>query len=153
MYLKKQHIWLLSILSGLLMGMAWPVNGVVGLIFIAWIPLLFVRDFVKNNPRQFSRGAMVMLPYATFLVFNLYSTWWVSIIPSDVTIPSNAQQELNNILGAFTGSEYVANLLRPTCRFTILPSITILPFILAVPDASLELILKGCLKGFLLSTK
>jgi len=78
MYLKKQHIWLLSILSGLLMGMAWPVNGVVGLIFIAWIPLLFVRDFVKNNPQQFSRGAIVLYSYATFLVFNLYSTWWVA---------------------------------------------------------------------------
>ena len=78
MQLKKYYIWLLSILSGLLMGMAWPVNGVVGLVFIAWIPLLFVRDFVRNNPEQFSRGAMVLYSYVTFLIFNLYTTWWVA---------------------------------------------------------------------------
>ena len=78
MQLKKYHIWLLSVLSGLLMGFAWPVDGVVSLIFVAWIPLLFVRDYVAKNPAQFSRGAMVLYSYATFLVFNLFSTWWVA---------------------------------------------------------------------------
>ena len=76
--LKKYHIWLLSVLSGLLMGIAWPVDGIVGLIFISWIPLLFVRNFVRNNPTQFSRGAMVLYSYITFLVFNLFTTWWVA---------------------------------------------------------------------------
>lgn len=76
--LKKYQLWLLSLLSGLLMGLAWPVNGFTPLIFIAWVPLLFVRDYVRNNPQLFSRGAMVLYSYVTFIVFNLFTTWWVS---------------------------------------------------------------------------
>ncbi len=78
MQVKKYQLWLLSLLSGLLMGLAWPVNGFTPLIFIAWIPLLFVRDFVRNNDSQFSRGAMVLYSYLSFIVFNLFTTWWVS---------------------------------------------------------------------------
>lgn len=60
------------------MGFAWPVNGFTPLIFIAWVPLLFVRDYARNNPQLFSRGSMVLYSFATFIVFNVFTTWWVS---------------------------------------------------------------------------
>ena len=77
-HFKKYQLWLLVILSGLLMGLAWPVNGFSPLIFIAWIPLLFVRNYILQNPTIFSRGAVVLYSYFSFLIFNLFTTWWVA---------------------------------------------------------------------------
>ncbi len=75
---KKYQIWLLAILSGLLLGMSWPVNGFAPLAFIALIPMLLIRTYILQNPTLFSRGAMVLYSYVTFLVFNLFTTWWVA---------------------------------------------------------------------------
>ena len=76
--LKKYQIGLLAALSGLLMGMAWPVNGFTPLIFISWIPLLLIETYIRRNPTLFSRGAIVLYAYITFVIFNIYTTWWVA---------------------------------------------------------------------------
>ena len=76
--IRKYQIWLLAILSGLLMGMAWPINGFAPLIFISWIPLLMIDTFIRRNKSIFSRGAIVLYSYVSFLIFNLYTTWWVA---------------------------------------------------------------------------
>jgi apolipoprotein N-acyltransferase len=78
LHLKKYQRWLLAILSGLLMGMAWPINGFTGLIFIAWTPLLLIDAYLRQHKTQFSNGTIVLYSYVTFLIFNLYTTWWVS---------------------------------------------------------------------------
>ena len=75
---KKYQIWLLAILSGLLLGISWPVNGFAPLIFVALVPILLVRTYILQNPNLFSRGAIVLYSYVTFLIFNLYTTWWVA---------------------------------------------------------------------------
>jgi apolipoprotein N-acyltransferase len=75
---KKYQIWLLAILSGLLLGISWPVNGFAPLIFVALVPILLVRTYILQNPSLFSRGAIVLYSYVTFLVFNLFTTWWVA---------------------------------------------------------------------------
>ncbi len=78
LYLLKYQVWLLAILSGLLMGMAWPVNGFTPLIFISWVPLLIIDIYIRRNPALFSRGAIVLYAYVSFIIFNLYTTWWVA---------------------------------------------------------------------------
>jgi len=75
---KKYQIWLLATLSGLLLGISWPVNGFAPLIFVALVPILLVRTYILQNPNLFSRGAIVLYSYVTFLIFNLYTTWWVA---------------------------------------------------------------------------
>ncbi len=75
--LKKYQIWLLAILSGLLLGISWPVNGFAPLIFIALVPLLLIRTYILHNPKLFSRGAIVLYSYVSFLIFNIFTTWWV----------------------------------------------------------------------------
>lgn len=65
-------------MSGLLLGLSWPVNGFAPLIFIALVPILLVRTYILKNPGLFSRGAIVLYSYVTFLIFNLITTWWVS---------------------------------------------------------------------------
>ncbi len=75
--IRKKHLWYLSVLSGLLLSLAWPARGWAGLSFVALIPLFLVDYYVTKKPREFSRGAMVLYSYITFIVFNLLTTWWV----------------------------------------------------------------------------
>ena len=38
-----------SLISGLLLASAWPVNGITPLIFVSLIPLLFVEDIISKD--------------------------------------------------------------------------------------------------------
>ena len=44
----------LAVLSGLLIAAAWPVNGLVPLAFVAFVPLLYLQDRIgdKENPEK-----------------------------------------------------------------------------------------------------
>ncbi len=75
--LNKYHLIFLAVLSGLILSAAWPARGWAGLSFVALVPLFLVDYFVSKNPKRFSRGAMVLYSYITFIVFNLLTTWWV----------------------------------------------------------------------------
>ena len=63
---------LLSILSGLLLGLAWPTYGITAFIFIAFIPLLHVAKY--NN--KFSIKIFLCF-YLTFLIWNIIATSWL----------------------------------------------------------------------------
>ena len=66
----------LAVLSGLLIAAAWPVNGLVPLAFIAFVPLLYLQDRIgdKENPEK---GSIFCLSFITFLIWNALTTWWV----------------------------------------------------------------------------
>jgi len=74
---QKYQLILLSLLSGLLLSLAWPARGWAGLAFVALVPLFVVDYYVSKHPDKFSRGSMVVYSFITFLVFNLLTTWWV----------------------------------------------------------------------------
>ncbi len=60
------------------MAAAWPDYGWSWIIFISWVPMLFVEDYIFQNKTFFSRGAIVLYSYPGFLVWNIITTWWVS---------------------------------------------------------------------------
>lgn len=62
---------LLAIGSGLLLWGAWPVSPITFLIFVAWIPLLWVETKVKSRAKFFG------LTYITMFTWNVATTWWV----------------------------------------------------------------------------
>lgn len=66
----------LALLSGLLIAFSWPTYGFTPLIFIAFVPLLFLQDRIgdKNNNEK---GSVFWLSFLTFLVWNSITTWWV----------------------------------------------------------------------------
>lgn len=66
----------LALSSGLLLAAAWPTKGLTALIFIAFVPLIFLQDYIgdKNNN---SKGNVFLLSFLTFLVWNSLTTWWV----------------------------------------------------------------------------
>ena len=67
--MKTYHPFLLSVLSGLLLFAAWPVSPLTFLIFIAFIPLLWLER--QGNRRFFG------WVYIAMLTWNVAATWWV----------------------------------------------------------------------------
>ena len=69
--MKKNHPLLLSILSGLLLFAAWPVSPFTLLIFIAWVPLLFIEE------QGISKLKFFFYTCLTLFIWNLSATWWI----------------------------------------------------------------------------
>ncbi|MGC4036720.1 MAG: apolipoprotein N-acyltransferase [Chitinophagaceae bacterium] len=69
--MKKSTNWLFAVASGLLLWAAWPVSPFTLLIFVAWIPLLWIETQVK------SRRTFFALTYLTTFTWNVATTWWV----------------------------------------------------------------------------
>lgn len=61
----------LALGSGLLLWAAWPVSTFTFLIFIAWIPLLWMESKVKSRKKFFG------LTYLTMFTWNVATTWWI----------------------------------------------------------------------------
>ena len=74
--LAKKHRLLLSALSGILMVLSFPYTGsLTPVVFISWIPLLLVEDYIsrkKYRSRKVFTHALI-----TFLIYNVGATWWV----------------------------------------------------------------------------
>ncbi len=78
--MKKTPAFLLSLLSGLLLFVAWPVSPFTFLIFFAFVPLLFLAEKIANRAQFF--GWL----YLTLLIWNASTTWWtcISTIPGGI---------------------------------------------------------------------
>ncbi len=66
----------LAILSGLLIAAAWPTRGFTPLIFIAFVPLIFLQDYIGDDNNN-DKGNIFGLSFLAFLVWNSLTTWWV----------------------------------------------------------------------------
>lgn len=69
--MKKLPPFLLSVLSGLLLFAAWPVSPLTFLVFIAWIPLLWLEQQRMRRIKYFG------WVYLTMLIWNATTTWWI----------------------------------------------------------------------------
>jgi len=72
----KKKIFLV-ILSGLLLGLSWPTYGFALLLFVGFIPLLFVEYNIRKDKIHKSGAKLFGLTYITFLIFNAIPTWWL----------------------------------------------------------------------------
>lgn len=63
--------WLLSCLSGILLVAAWPDQPFTWLIFVAWIPLLFLAKEPTSKITWFGQVLLCML------IWNTGTTWWI----------------------------------------------------------------------------
>src|SRR5580658_524968 len=69
--MKKLHPALLSALTGLLLYAAWPESPLTLLIFIAFIPLLWLERQGIRRARFFG------WTYLSMLMWNIGATWWI----------------------------------------------------------------------------
>ncbi len=71
--MKRLHLLMLSVLSGLLLAAAWPEHGFTPLIFVALVPLFFVQQVLGDTGRK----GMFWLAWLAFLIWNVLTTWWI----------------------------------------------------------------------------
>ena len=67
----------LALLSGLLIAASWPTHGFTALIFIAFVPLIFLQDNSQQSTVNGHRNNIFGFSFLTFLVWNSLTTWWV----------------------------------------------------------------------------
>ncbi|MEJ5303763.1 MAG: apolipoprotein N-acyltransferase [Bacteroidales bacterium] len=77
MILSRKQQYALSALSGLLLSLAWPVRGFPGLLFIGWVPLLWVESYLLENKDSYRRWAAFRPAFIAFGVWNILTTWWI----------------------------------------------------------------------------
>lgn len=75
--MKKQFLILLSILSGLLLSIAWPKDGIAILSLISLIPLLFVEEYFSKETAKPTSFKVISYSYITFIVWNIITTYWI----------------------------------------------------------------------------
>lgn len=61
----------LALAGSILLWAAWPTSPLTLLIFIAWVPLLWIEDHVGNWKKLFG------LTYLHMLFWNIATTWWI----------------------------------------------------------------------------
>lgn len=69
--MKRYRELFISLAGSVLLWAAWPVSPFTFLIFLAWVPLLYVEDQVTNRKRFFA------LAYLHMFTWNILTTWWI----------------------------------------------------------------------------
>ena len=69
--MKRYSGFFIALAGSILLWAAWPTSSLTLLIFIAWIPLLWIEDHVSNWKKLFG------LTYLNMLFWNIATTWWV----------------------------------------------------------------------------
>ena len=64
---------LLSVVSGLLLGLSWPTNGFTIFIFIGFVPLLYLEKLTRNK----SLLKLFFFSSISFFIWNLITTYWL----------------------------------------------------------------------------
>lgn len=84
----------LSVLTGLLLSLAWYVRGVAIIIMLAFVPLLWLSDISLKEGKRNAFGRGILLFYPAFFVFNLITTYWIAYC----TVPGAAAAVILNAL-------------------------------------------------------
>lgn len=72
---KKQE-YLLAILSGLILALPWYKHFSGVLLFIGFIPLLWVENHIASTYKK-PKGRVFLLALVTALTWNITATWWI----------------------------------------------------------------------------
>ena len=75
--MKMSRLLIYSLLSGILLASAWPINGLTPLIFIGLIPLLFIEEIISKDNYHKKNLRLFFYSYVSFLIWNLLTTWWI----------------------------------------------------------------------------
>ncbi len=75
--IKKYHLIAISIIGGILLSIAWPERGFAPLLFIGFIPFIFLEDHILQNREKFNWLSVFKYSYPGFLLWNVLTTWWI----------------------------------------------------------------------------
>ena len=77
MNLRKVHLLLLSLLSGVILSLGWPEHGFPGLLFVGLVPMLILEDHISHHSEKFFRYSVLFYAFPGFFLWNLLTTWWI----------------------------------------------------------------------------
>jgi apolipoprotein N-acyltransferase len=72
----RGKLFLLSFLSAALLTAAWPPWGFTPLLFVAFIPLLYIQHIISGDNRLRAKH-LFLYGFITFLIWNGLTTWWI----------------------------------------------------------------------------
>ena len=75
--MKTKYLYLLSVLSGVILSLGWPMNGFPFLLFFGFVPLLFVEDFIDRRREFFHKYSIVKFSFIAFFTWNLFTIYWI----------------------------------------------------------------------------
>ena len=67
---------LLSIISGILLSIAWPADGIPYFIFVAFIPLFQLEHIISKHSKR-PLLSLFAYTYLSLFLWNLLCTWWI----------------------------------------------------------------------------
>ena len=70
---------LLSILSGVLLALAWPTYGFPLVLFVGFVPLLYVEQQLRVH--RFHKSLLFGLAFLAFFIWNICTTGWLIKLP------------------------------------------------------------------------
>ncbi len=118
---KTRNLFLVSLLSGILLHLAWQ-KYFTWIVFIAWLPLLFFTEkSLKASPVKKSGRKHFFIAYLGFLFWNLFTTYWVYYASAGGSIMAFV---CNALLMALTYQLYYLfrkKVARPWSVWTIIP--------------------------------
>lgn len=74
---EANKLLLASCASGLLLGAGFMPMPTFFLMFVAFVPLLWVEDVVAKSRKESSKWLIFKYAFNTFLIWNILSTWWI----------------------------------------------------------------------------
>ncbi len=75
--MKIIHLYFLSVLSGIILSLGWPMNGFPFLLFGGFIPLLFVENFIDRRRDFFHKYSIFKFSFIAFFTWNLLTVYWI----------------------------------------------------------------------------
>jgi len=79
MPVKRNSLKLISLstLSGVLLWLSWPERGFTPLVFVAFVPLLYVNHYFSRQEIRRGRRKVFGHFYVAMFVWNVLTTWWI----------------------------------------------------------------------------
>ena len=69
--------YLLAILSGLILALAWPTYGFPLLVFFGFVPLLLAEKSIREKQNKHTNFYTFFTSYLGFFIWNSITTWWI----------------------------------------------------------------------------
>ncbi len=74
---SMKQLTLFAVLSGILLALSWPTYGLSFLIFLAFVPLLWLERSIRTGHRQRKGVKVWLLSYFAFIIWNAITTGWL----------------------------------------------------------------------------
>jgi apolipoprotein N-acyltransferase len=100
--MKKLHLFLIACLTGIFLALAWPTFGFAPVLFFAFVPLLWVENYIAEHKDKYPKFIVFNYAFVSFFIFNIITTYWISY----ATLFGLFAPFFNAFLGAFIFQVY-----------------------------------------------